>query len=111
MGSPRCLGTAGDSILSKHYGRVMRAVRQFACRAHIRGSIPASTAKLKATKLFSAIALPLLVVAALIAIWTAVWASGIFHASAFPAPLDVVRGFAEEIRNGRLFTDLITSLF
>ncbi len=66
---------------------------------------------MKATKSVSAVGLPLLVVAALIAIWGAVWATGVFHASAFPAPLDVVRGFAEEIRNGRLFTDLVTSLF
>jgi len=66
---------------------------------------------LKTTKLVRAVGLPLIVVAALIAIWIAVWTSGIFHASAFPAPFDVVRGFAEEIRNGRLFTDLVTSLF
>lgn len=66
---------------------------------------------MKTTKLVRAVGLPLIVVAALIAIWIAVWTSGIFHASAFPAPFDVVRGFAEEIRNGRLFTDLVTSLF
>jgi NitT/TauT family transport system permease protein len=66
---------------------------------------------LKATKFVRTLGLPLIVAAALIAIWTAVWASGVFHASAFPAPLDVVRGFGEEIRNGRLITDLVTSLF
>ena len=52
-----------------------------------------------------------MVVAALIVVWTAVWMSGAFHASAFPAPLDVVRGFGEEFRSGRLITDLVTSLF
>ena len=57
------------------------------------------------------IVLPLLVVFALILIWTLVWMSGVFHASAFPAPLDVLRGFREEIATGRLLTDLITSLF
>src|ERR1700690_1967688 len=57
------------------------------------------------------VALPLAVVAVMVAIWTIVWRSGIFHPSAFPAPLDVLRGFREEARSGRLFTDLITSLF
>src|ERR1700690_3507750 len=57
------------------------------------------------------VALPLAVVAVMVTIWTIVWRSGIFHPSAFPAPLDVVRGFGEEARSGRLFTDLITSLF
>src|SRR5580704_15914713 len=68
------------------------------------GSPPRRIGKLKVTNLVRAIGLPLLVVAALIAVWSAVWISGIFHASAFPAPMDVVRGFAEEIRSGRLFT-------
>jgi NitT/TauT family transport system permease protein len=57
------------------------------------------------------ILLPMVVVAALIMIWTAVWKAGIFHESAFPSPLAVLRGFGEEIRSGRLFNDLITSLF
>ena len=55
--------------------------------------------------------LPLAVAIVLVAIWTAVWASGAFHESAFPAPLAVLRGFGEEVRSGRLFDDLITSLF
>lgn len=57
------------------------------------------------------ILLPMAVVAVLIALWTAVWKAGIFHESAFPPPLAVLRGFGEEIRSGRLFNDLITSLF
>ena len=57
------------------------------------------------------ILLPLAVVAVLIIVWTAVWKAGIFHESAFPSPLAVLRGFGEEIRSGRLFNDLITSLF
>ena len=57
------------------------------------------------------ILLPLLVVAALIALWTVVWASGAFHESAFPSPQSVVRGFVEELKSGRLINDLITSLF
>ena len=55
--------------------------------------------------------LPLAVIAVLLLVWTLVWMSGVFHASAFPAPLAVAAGFAEEIRSGRLLTDLITSLF
>ncbi len=57
------------------------------------------------------IILPLLVGAAIIALWAATWASGAFHESAFPSPLAVLRGFGEEMRNGRLVNDLITSLF
>jgi NitT/TauT family transport system permease protein len=54
---------------------------------------------------------PMLAVATLVATWYSVWLSGIFHASAFPAPLEVARGFVEEARSGRLWTDLVTSLF
>src|SRR5215471_19553811 len=57
------------------------------------------------------IVLPLAVVVVLIALWTAVWKAGIFHESAFPSPLAVLGGFRQELRNGRLFNDLITSLF
>jgi NitT/TauT family transport system permease protein len=57
------------------------------------------------------VGLPLIAVAVLIAIWYAVWKSAIFHASAFPAPLEVVRGFGEELSSGRLLTDVVTSLF
>jgi NitT/TauT family transport system permease protein len=60
---------------------------------------------------FRPILLPLAVVAALVSVWTVVWKAGIFHESAFPSPLAVLRGFGEEIRAGRLFNDLITSLF
>jgi NitT/TauT family transport system permease protein len=55
--------------------------------------------------------LPLAVTTALVVIWALVSASGLFHASAFPSPLAVAAALEEEIRNGRLFTDLITSLF
>src|SRR5262245_52253996 len=57
------------------------------------------------------ILLPLAAAMALIAVWAAVWKTGYFHESAFPSPLAVLRGFGEELRNGRLFNDLITSLF
>jgi NitT/TauT family transport system permease protein len=54
---------------------------------------------------------PTAVVAGFIAVWSAVWKSGIFYESAFPSPPAVLRGFGEEFRSGRLFNDLITSLF
>jgi NitT/TauT family transport system permease protein len=57
------------------------------------------------------ILLPLAIVAAMIVLWLAVYASGAFHESAFPSPLAVLRAFGEELRNGRLINDLITSLF
>src|SRR5262249_57961852 len=57
------------------------------------------------------ILLPLAVVVVLIAMWTLVWKAGVFHESAFPSPLAVAHGFGEEIGSGRLFNDLITSLF
>src|ERR1022692_2604168 len=57
------------------------------------------------------VALPLAVVAAMMVVWTVIWWSGVFHESAFPGPLAVLRGFWEEARTGQLFTDLITSLF
>lgn len=54
---------------------------------------------------------PLALVGVLAAAWTLVWASGVFHPSAFPAPLAVVRAFGIEIRTGRLANDAIVSLF
>src|SRR5450755_3497854 len=68
-------------------------------------------AVMKTRNFVLSVSLPLAVGAALLAIWTTVWMSGVFHASALPAPLDVARGFGEEIRNGRLITDLVTSVF
>lgn len=59
----------------------------------------------------SAIVLPLLVAVALLAAWGVLSAIGVFPHSAFPAPLEVVRGLREELRAGRLFEDLVASLF
>lgn len=53
----------------------------------------------------------LLVVTALVAIWMSVASLRLFHQSAFPDPVTVLKAFSEEIRSGRLFTDVITSLF
>jgi len=54
---------------------------------------------------------PLVTFAALTLLWTLVWRAGVFHQSALPSPAAVWRAFAEEIRNGRLATDLTASLF
>ncbi|MGH9768060.1 MAG: ABC transporter permease [Blastocatellia bacterium] len=59
----------------------------------------------------SSILLPLAVAAALVAVWAVVWKTGVFHESALPSPVAVLRGFGEELGSGRLFNDLITSLF
>lgn len=51
------------------------------------------------------------VVGALVGIWTLVWASGMFHESALPSPLAVLRAFGLELRTARLANDLVVSLF
>ena len=54
---------------------------------------------------------PLATFAALTLLWALVWRAGVFHASALPSPAAVGRAFVQEIGNGRLATDLTTSLF
>jgi NitT/TauT family transport system permease protein len=55
--------------------------------------------------------LPLSAVLGLLILWIVVWKLHIFHESALPSPLAVGLGFLEELRTGRLFNDLITSLY
>jgi NitT/TauT family transport system permease protein len=55
--------------------------------------------------------LPLAVAAALIGVWQVLSLLKVFPESAFPTPLQVVQGFAEELRRGRLFDDTVASLF
>lgn len=55
--------------------------------------------------------LPFVVLILLVALWAALAALRIFPESAFPSPLAVVKGFGEEIRAGRLFDDLVASIF
>jgi len=55
--------------------------------------------------------LPALVAAALIVVWYFVSAAGLFPPSAFPSPDAVVKAFAQEANSGRLFNDIVTSLF
>lgn len=55
--------------------------------------------------------LPLAVFAGGLALWAVVWEAHLFHKSALPSPMAVLRAFGEEIRNGRMINDLSTSLF
>lgn len=55
--------------------------------------------------------LPLGVALIGIALWGALSTLHVFPKSAFPSPLDVLYGFREEITTGRLWNDLVASLF
>jgi NitT/TauT family transport system permease protein len=55
--------------------------------------------------------LPTLVVLVVILIWFVLSATQIFPPSLFPPPAEVVAGFAEEVRRGRIFDDIVASLF
>jgi NitT/TauT family transport system permease protein len=43
--------------------------------------------------------------------WAALSAMQVFPSTAFPSPIDVVRGFVEKLRYGTLFDDVVASLF
>lgn len=55
--------------------------------------------------------LPIIVLILFVALWWVLSALHIYPESAFPSPQSVVKGFGEEIKAGRLFDDLIASLF
>jgi NitT/TauT family transport system permease protein len=55
--------------------------------------------------------LPVAVLIIAVALWWALSALRVFPESAFPSPQSVARGFVEEVRTGRLFDDLVASLF
>jgi NitT/TauT family transport system permease protein len=55
--------------------------------------------------------LPLAVALGAVALWAVLSRLHVFPRSAFPSPLDVIAGFGEEIRTGRLMNDLVASLF
>jgi len=57
------------------------------------------------------IVLPIAVVALLVLIWELLCATGMFHPSVLPTPMSVVKAFGEELRSGRMFDAIITSLF
>src|SRR5437763_1539263 len=54
---------------------------------------------------------PLIVVMGIVAAWTLAWRLRLFRESAFPSPLAVFDAFLDEMRRGRIPTDLVTSLF
>ncbi len=62
-------------------------------------------------KQFRSLGSPLLVVLGAIGAWVGLSALGLFPESVFPGPRRVAAGFAEEVRSGRLFTDIVVSLF
>jgi NitT/TauT family transport system permease protein len=47
----------------------------------------------------------------LLATWTACSRAKVFPEGMVPSPLEVVRGFGEEVRQGRLYDDLVASLY
>jgi NitT/TauT family transport system permease protein len=55
--------------------------------------------------------LPLFVLVMAVAIWSILSRLDVFPESAFPSPLAVAKGLGTELRSGRLFEDLIASLF
>jgi NitT/TauT family transport system permease protein len=55
--------------------------------------------------------LPLAVLCGGLLIWGLLSISGLFPESLFPSPLAVAIGFGEEFSNGRMFNDLVASLF
>ncbi len=55
--------------------------------------------------------LPIVVLLAAIAVWSALWLLQVFPESVFPSPLAVAKGLGEEIRTGRLLGDVVASLF
>src|SRR4051794_19435792 len=54
---------------------------------------------------------PLITFAVLLALWSAVSQSRVFHQSALPSPTAVIWAFGEELSTGKLATDLVASLF
>jgi NitT/TauT family transport system permease protein len=55
--------------------------------------------------------LPIIVLILLVALWWTLSALHLYPESAFPSPPAVFKGFGEEMRAGRLFDDLVASLF
>ncbi len=55
--------------------------------------------------------LPALVVVGAVLLWAAASRLHLFPESAFPSPKDVAKGFVETLTQGRLFDDIVASLF
>ena len=65
----------------------------------------------KKSKSFANLLLPLLTLAALLALWVIASVKHFYPSYAFPSPGDVLGSFREELRNGRLLRDSVSSLF
>jgi len=61
-------------------------------------------------RLLQSYALPVLVVAVVLAVWATLSATGLVSPQKFPPPREVAAGFREEIRERRLVKDAVTSL-
>lgn len=72
---------------------------------------PSSTSPLRTQNTVSRILLPVAVLFAVVLFWFLVSYFHLFPAYAMPSPLDVVKSFKEEIASGRLFNDIIASLW
>jgi NitT/TauT family transport system permease protein len=59
----------------------------------------------------SRVVLPILTGLAILAVWWAAWAAGMFPTGTVPSPEAVAHAFGEEIASGRLLDDTIASLF
>lgn len=55
--------------------------------------------------------LPAVAVAVALAVWWVLSSTGVFPGTLFPSPADVWAGMSEELRTGRLFDDIVASLF
>lgn len=55
--------------------------------------------------------LPVAVALAVLVVWAGLSALGLFPRTVFPSPRAVAWGFVEELRDGRLFNDVVASLF
>jgi NitT/TauT family transport system permease protein len=55
--------------------------------------------------------LPAMVATGALAVWWLLSATRVFVQSLFPTPSDVLVGLGEEIRSGRMFNDIVASLF
>jgi NitT/TauT family transport system permease protein len=76
-----------------------------------RRSRPAGVLKDVSLPSYARVVLPAGVLLAAIALWWVLCATGVLMPTVFPTPAGVVTGFAEELRSGRFFEDLIASLF
>jgi NitT/TauT family transport system permease protein len=60
---------------------------------------------------FQAFVLPVLTGLVLVAIWQTAYSLDMFPTGTVPKPIAVARAFSTEIQNGRLFEDIVSSLF